>query len=212
MEKSLNFVRLLVFFEGFLLNLRIDMAFAARGINPASKLGISTPNTLERPKMKRLAIALILTTAVAAPAFAQNAGQIASVKAGKSCAGCNLFQADFDYEDISGKNLAGARIRQSDMSLSTADRTNFSRADLSLANMYGIRATGANFTRANLAQATLVGGYFSGSTFAGANMTGANISGAELAGARGLTQGQLNTACGDAETTLPRGLSVAICR
>jgi uncharacterized protein YjbI with pentapeptide repeats len=192
--------------------LRFAKAIIARGINPASEVGISTPNLLERPKMKRLAIALILTTAFAAPAFAQNAGQIAAVKSGKSCAGCNLFQADFDYEDISGKNLSGARIRQSDMSLSTADRTNFSRADLSLANMYGIRATGTNFSRANMAQAILVGGYFSGSNFAGANMNGANISGAEMSGARGLTQAQLNSACGDAETTLPRGLRVAMCR
>jgi uncharacterized protein YjbI with pentapeptide repeats len=167
---------------------------------------------LERPKMKRLAVAILLSAAIAAPAFAQNASQIASVKAGRSCAGCNLFQADFDYEDISGKNLSGSRIRQSDMSLSTADRTNFSRADLSLANMYGVRATGANFTRANLSQASMVGGYFSGSNFAGANLTGANLSGAELAGARGLTQAQLNSACGDRETTLPHGLQIGACR
>ena len=33
--------------------------------------------------------------AVAAPALAQNAGQIASVRRGASCAGCNLFQGDF---------------------------------------------------------------------------------------------------------------------
>jgi uncharacterized protein YjbI with pentapeptide repeats len=184
----------------------------ACGINPASGGGKSTPNLLERPKMKRIAIALLMSAAIAAPAFAQNASQIASVKSGRSCPGCNLFQADFDYEDISGKNLSGARIRQSDMSLSTADRTNFARADLSLANMYGVRATGANFSRANLAQAVLVGGYFSGSNFSGANLTGTNISGAELAGAHGLTQRQLNTACGDAETTLPRGLTVATCR
>jgi uncharacterized protein YjbI with pentapeptide repeats len=166
---------------------------------------------MERPKMKRLALAFILSAALTAPSFAQNASQIAAVKRGASCAGCNLFQADFDYEDISGRNLSGARIRQSDMSLSTADRTNFGRADLSLANLYGVRATGANFARANLAQAVLVGGYFSGANFAGANMEGANISGADLTGARGLTQAQVSTACGDAETTLPRGLQVAAC-
>jgi uncharacterized protein YjbI with pentapeptide repeats len=194
------------------LSLAIIKPLLACGMYPARRLRNSTPNLLERPKMKRIAIALLISAAIAAPAFAQNASQIAAVKSGKSCPGCNLFQADFDYEDISGKNLAGARIRQSDMSLSTADRTNFSRADLSLANLYGARATGANFSRANLTQAVLVGGYFSGSNFAGANLTGANISGAEMSGARGLTQGQLNSACGDAETTLPHGLRVATCR
>jgi uncharacterized protein YjbI with pentapeptide repeats len=58
----------------------------------------------------------------------------------------------------------------------------------------------------------LVGGYFSSSNFAGANLANANLSGAELAGARGLTQAQLNKACGDAETTLPRGLTVPTCQ
>lgn len=165
--------------------------------------------------MKHAALAAALAGLVASfalPALAQNASQIASVKERRSCPGCNLFQADLDYENISGLNLSGARLRQSDMSLATADRTNFSRANLSLANMYGIRATGANFARADLTQAVLVGGYFSSANFAGANLSGANLSGAELAGARGLTQGQLNSACGDASTELPRGLTVPACR
>lgn len=161
--------------------------------------------------MKQLALTLVATCLVALPAMAQNASQIAQVKAGRSCPSCNLFQADFDYEDISRRNLAGSRLRQSDLSLSTAEYTNFSRADLSIANMYGMRATGANFARANLSQASMVGGYFSSANFAGAVLTGANLSGAEAAGARGLTQGQLNGACGDATTELPRGLHIAPC-
>ena len=167
---------------------------------------------LERPKMKRLAIAILVAAACGTSAFAQNAGQIASVKAGKSCAKCNLFQADLSYSDVSRKTFAGARLRQSDMSLATADGTNFSRTDLSISNLYGVRATGANFARANLERAILVGGYFSSSNFAGANLADANLSGAELAGARGLTQAQLSKACGDAETTLPRGLTVPACK
>jgi uncharacterized protein YjbI with pentapeptide repeats len=161
--------------------------------------------------MKRLALAFI-AFAIAAPAFAQNAGQIAAVKRGASCPGCNLFQADFDYEDIGRKNLSGARLKQSDLSLATADRTNFSRADLSIANLYGLRATGANFAGANLSQASLVGAIFDGANFAGANLSGANLSGAEMGRARGLTQAQLATACGDATTVLPRGLRVAACQ
>jgi uncharacterized protein YjbI with pentapeptide repeats len=165
--------------------------------------------------MKQAALAVLAASflaSIALPALAQNASQIASVKQRNSCAGCNLFQADFDYENISGLNLSGARLRQSDMSLSTADRTNFSRANLSLANMFGVRATGASFAGADLSQAVLVGGYFSSANFRGANLTGANLSGADLAGARGLTQAQLSRACGDATTTLPRGLTVPACR
>jgi uncharacterized protein YjbI with pentapeptide repeats len=165
--------------------------------------------------MKRLAIAsslIAFAALAAAPALAQNAAQIEAVKRGASCAGCNLFQADFDYENIGGRNLSGARLRQSDMSLATADRTNFARADLSIANLYGIRATGANFSRANLNRTVLVGGSFDGANFAGANLAEANISGAEMSRARGLTQAQLSRACGDATTLLPRGLTVPTCR
>ncbi|MFN8733906.1 MAG: pentapeptide repeat-containing protein, partial [Hyphomonadaceae bacterium] len=95
--------------------------------------------------MKRLAIAILVAAVCGTSAFAQNAGQITSVKAGKSCVKCNLFQADLSYQDLSRKNFAGARLRQSDMSLATADGTDFAGTDLSIANLYGVRATGANF-------------------------------------------------------------------
>lgn len=162
--------------------------------------------------MKQLiAITLALST-IAFPAFAQNQSQIDSVMAGKkSCAGCNLFQAALMNQDLSRKNFAGARLRQSDMSLATLDYSNLTGTDLSIANLYGVRATGANFSRANLERASLVGAYFSGANFSRANLNGANISGAELGRARGLTQAQLNGACGDEATELPRGLHVRSC-
>ena len=39
------------------------------------------------------AATVAVLVAVALPAVAQNAGQIARVRAGNSCPGCNLFQA-----------------------------------------------------------------------------------------------------------------------
>jgi len=54
----------------------------------------------------------------------------------------------------------------------------------------------ANFARADLTHASFVGTYLEGANFAGANLDGTNLSGAEMARARGLTQGQLNHACG----------------
>lgn len=161
--------------------------------------------------MKRLLSSTIAFSLIAMPVLAQNASQIAAVKSGKSCKGCNLFQADFDYEDIGRRNLSGSRLRQSDMSLATADYANFAGADLSIANLYGIRATGANFSKANLAQASLVGGYFGGANFSGAVFNETDISGAEMKGAKGLTQKQMNGACGDEATELPKGLMVKRC-
>jgi uncharacterized protein YjbI with pentapeptide repeats len=173
--------------------------------------------------MKRAALIACLL-ALAAPAFAQDAdtaGPITNqaerdavaqrVRGGASCEGCDLFQIDLSYQVVSGRNFTGSRIRQSDMTIAIADRTNFTGANLSLANLFGVRATGANFTGANLDEASLVGAYFGSANFTGARLRGANLSGADMANVRGLTQEQLNTACGDATTTLPSGLTVPTC-
>ncbi len=153
------------------------------------------------------AIALLI-----APAMAQNASQIASVKSGKSCANCNLFQAELGYQDGSGMNLSGARLRQSDLSLVTYKNVNFSGANLSVANMFGARFNHCNFAKANLSDTSAVGTYFGSSNFSGANLSSANLSGADLSIARGLSQSQLNRACGDRSTRLPAGKTIPRCR
>lgn len=135
----------------------------------------------------------------------------ARVRAGAACARCDLFQIDLSYQDVSGRDFSASRIRQSNFSTAIADRATFHGANLSLANLFGLRAGHADLRDANLEGATLVGGYFGGARFDGALLDGANLSGAELATASGLTQAQLNTACGDATTTLPAGLTVPNC-
>jgi uncharacterized protein YjbI with pentapeptide repeats len=57
-----------------------------------------------------------------------------------------------------------------------------------------------------------VGTYLEGANFSGARLTGTNFSGAEMGRARGLSQGQLNGACGDGATELPAGLRIPACR
>jgi uncharacterized protein YjbI with pentapeptide repeats len=135
----------------------------------------------------------------------------ARVRGGASCAACDLFQIDLAYHALPGRDFSGSRIRQSNLSLAIVDSARFRQANLSLANLFGVRAGRADFTDANLEGATLVGGYFGGARFGGAVLGGANFSGAELASAAGLTQAQLNTACGDATTTLPPGLTIPTC-
>ena len=163
--------------------------------------------------MKRtLFIGLIAALlAVAAPALAQNAGQIANVKRGASCAGCNLFQGDFSGVEARGLNLSGSRLRQADLSLSVMNRTRFSNTDMRDVEAYGGVFSGSNFSRANLTNASFVGAYLEGASFSGATLSGTNLSGAQLTRATGLTQGQLNQACGDESTVLPRGLRIPAC-
>ncbi len=162
--------------------------------------------------MKSLALAVLLGLIAAPAAFAQNAAQIAKVEAGASCAHCNLFQIDLGNKMVSDRDFAGSRMRQGDFNLSVFRRDNFRGADLRDINGYGALFTNANLSGANLTNATFVGAYLEGANLQGAIMTGANFSGAEMDKARGLTQRQLDAACGDDTTKLPRGMRIPACR
>lgn len=162
--------------------------------------------------MKRLALPLLMAVlSAAAPAMAQNAGQIARVRGGASCPGCNLFQGDFSGLEARGLNLSGTRLRQADLSLSVLNRARFTNADLRDVEAYGGVFSSANFAGANLTNAGFVGAYLQGANFSGATLTGTNLSGADLSRATGLTQAQLNRACGDAATRLPGRLHIPAC-
>ncbi len=130
----------------------------------------------------------------------------------KACSGCDLFQVDLSYQELPGLDISGARLRQADLSLSTFDKSKFAGANMSIVNAFGLRAENADFTKVDLADATLVGGWFAGSDFTGAKLDNANLSGSDFETAKGLTQTQLNTACGDASTKLPKGLKLQACK
>jgi uncharacterized protein YjbI with pentapeptide repeats len=161
--------------------------------------------------MARLLFALAIFLSAPATASAQDAAQIARVQSGQSCSGCNLFQADLSYRDLPDLDLSGSRLRQASLALATMNRTRFDHADLSIANLFGGRFTSASFRNADLTRANLVGAYLGSADLTGANLAGATMSGAELRTARGLTQAQLNMACGDASTHLPPGLRIPPC-
>lgn len=161
--------------------------------------------------MKSLVLAAALSL-VALPALAQNATEIAKVQAGANCPHCNLFQVDLYNRQVKGRDFAGARMRQADFSLSVFNKTDFAGADLRDVNAYGALFGGASFRHADMTNATFVGAYLEGANLSGANLTGVNLSGAEMDRASGLSQGQLNRACGDETTTLPHGLHVPTCK
>lgn len=152
-----------------------------------------------------------LTAGFGSGAAAQDASEVAKAQTGQSCAGCNLFQADLSYVEAKNISFKGARLRQSKMVVSSLDGVDFSGSNLSLSILSASRFEGANFANANLEGASLVGSWFGGANFKGANLTGANLSGATLTTAKGLTQDQLNGACGDAATKLPGELFVPQC-
>lgn len=162
--------------------------------------------------MARIATLTALSAlAWAGAAAAQNPAEIDSVRGGADCRGCNLFQADFAYQNIRNVDVSGSRLRQSDLTASIMDGTNFSNTNLSVAEAYGGRFTRANFAGADMTNSSWVGAYLGYANLSGARLDGAVFAGANLEGARGLTQSQLDRACGDAETILPDGLRIPSC-
>lgn len=161
--------------------------------------------------MKRLILLSVTLAALASPVLAQNAGQIARVRGGASCPGCNLFQADLTGAELRGLNLSRSRLRQATMTAAVMNRTNFAGADLRDADASAAVFSSASFAGADLSNANFVGSYLQGANFRGAKLAGAVFSGAEMDRAVGLTQAQLNQACGDLSTRLPRGLRIPQC-
>lgn len=163
-----------------------------------------------KPLLLSAAAAMAVVSA-ALPALAQNRAEIEHARAGASCPRCNLFQADFSNLEMKGRNFAGARLRQADFSAAVMNRSTFAGGDLRDLNAYGAVLTGVSFAGANLTNASFVGAYLQGANFRGATLSGVNFSGAEMDRAVGLSQRQLEGACGDATTTLPRGLRLRPC-
>jgi uncharacterized protein YjbI with pentapeptide repeats len=168
-----------------------------------------------------LAIGLMSLTAFAQPSSAQTPEQNEAARKAtaerivmgeKQCAGCDLFQVDLSYKELSGLDLSHTRLRQADLSLAAIDRSNFKNSNMSVVNAFGARFENSDFSGVNFTDATLVGAWFGGANLADANFSNANLSGAYLATAKGLTQMQLNAACGDDSTKLPKGLNLPACK
>ncbi len=88
---------------------------------------------------------------------------------------------------------------------------NFQNGKLSNGEFGGANFRGANFDGAELQGAGLAGAKLQGASLVDANLQGAELQGADLQKVEGLTQDQLDRACGDKETKLPEGLTIKSC-
>jgi uncharacterized protein YjbI with pentapeptide repeats len=113
----------------------------------------------------------------------------------------NLRSADLHGADLFSANLIGAILRSAN--LSSAD---LHGADLSSAILRGADLRGAILSNANLSSANLRSADLRGADLFSANLISANLRGADLRVGRGLTQTQLDEACGDVDTKPPEGL------
>lgn len=164
-----------------------------------------------RQTAKASLLVLVASGLVASAATAQIRSHIRSVQTGASCNRCDLSEGNFGYKILSNRNYSGAQFRGSDFTAITMDNTNLSEADLSEVNAYAGRFIGANFSDAKLDRASFTGGYLGRSDLTRASLIGTNFSGTDLRNVRGLTQNQLDAACGDRFTRLSGGLTIAYC-
>ena len=141
------------------------------------------------------ALAGLQIAADASPAADPKA--VASIKAGRhDCPHCRLAGADLSNQCVKAGNL---------------EDSDFTGAKLVLMCMSYADFTGASFRGADLSGANLAHARLDNADLSGARLTITSIRGTDLSRARGLTQHQLDAACGDARTRVPAPLHVKTC-
>jgi uncharacterized protein YjbI with pentapeptide repeats len=141
-----------------------------------------------------LALALALAASLAGAADPK---AVASIKAGRhDCPHCELAGADLTNQCVKQGNLEGA---------------DFSGARLVLMCMSFADFKGASFRNADLSGANLAHAILDDADLSGAILSITSIKGTDLSRAKGLTQPQLDRACGDADTRVASPLKVKTC-
>jgi uncharacterized protein YjbI with pentapeptide repeats len=144
-----------------------------------------------------LALFSVLVAARAGAAEKADPKAVARIQGGiVDCPDCQLEGANLVNTCVKAKDLHGANF----------DGANATLMCMSFANFKGASFRGTILDAANLASAKLDGADLTG---ARTNIT--SFLGTDLRHVKGLTQAQLNTACGDAETKVPAGLKVHFC-
>jgi uncharacterized protein YjbI with pentapeptide repeats len=126
-----------------------------------------------------------------------------------------LRKASMSEADMEDADFRGAYLGRTDLRSRLLTRANFAGANLQNADLRDADLTGANFER------TIVGCYASQkkelepdiecADLQGALLQRARFAAADLRYAEGLTQAQLDGACGDKATLLPDGLRLPAC-
>jgi uncharacterized protein YjbI with pentapeptide repeats len=118
------------------------------------------------------------------------------------------YRTSFASMAAAGANFASAELQRADFASAELSGANFEKAELGRADFEGAVIGGAKFAFANLSRAHLVGATIDAPIdFKGAFMFLTRLEGLDLSTATGLTQAQIDLACGDADTTLPQGLT-----
>ena len=116
------------------------------------------------------------------------------------------YRAKFTKAKLAGADLTKAELARAVFVDADFTGANLSKAEMQRASLEGAVLSGVNLTGADLARANLVKTQVAGAQLAGARIYRARIEGVDFSAALGLTQVQIDTACGDKKTLLPKGL------
>ena len=125
---------------------------------------------------------------------------------GATLNGTVLENADFRGAWLGSANLSSARLRGANLSWTRLQRANFKGSRLKDVDISSARLEGVSFSNADLEDVDLRASILEDTSFRNARMKGVNA-----LMVRGLSQPQLDGACGDEHTTLPAGLTIPRC-
>ena len=118
------------------------------------------------------------------------------------------YRTNFSGVTAEGASFRSAELQRADFGDAVLTGADFEKAELGRAHFDGAQLGDNSFVFANLARAELGTAKIAGQLdFTQAYMFLTRIEGADLSGAKGLVQGQIDIACGDAATKLPAGLT-----
>lgn len=118
------------------------------------------------------------------------------------------YRTDFSRIDGEGANFASAELHRSQFVDADLANVDFTKAELGRAQFDGATITGGKFSLANLARVDFRTAKFDAPVdFAGAFFFLVRVEGVDLTKTTGLSQWQLDMACGDDKTVLPQGLA-----
>ncbi len=117
------------------------------------------------------------------------------------------YRSGFSKVNAEGASFASAELQRANFSGAKLTGADFQKAELGRANFDKVVLSGTNFTLANLSRAHFAAASIEGPVnFDRAFMFLTDIEGLDLSGATGLLQPQLDLACGDDKTKLPKDL------
>lgn len=115
-------------------------------------------------------------------------------------------RADFQKANLAGVTFAKSELLRADFSQANLEGANLSKSELGRAVFAAAKLNGANLSYSNLARADFSDAHLENADFTRAYTFLTRIEGADLSKTIGLSQEQLDLACGDGDTQLPEGL------